>query len=215
MSGRPWWEVPAHVAAADERLVESFDAAIGEGERRAKRHLACRLGCTACCIGPFDIGALDAARLARGLVLLARDDPGAALAVRERARGQWRQMAGKFPGDVSTGTLAHDESRRVAFFDAFADVPCPALDPGSGACTLYQWRPLSCRSFGLPVRCGSQTLPPCSLNFTAATEEETSGALVEPDPGDREGELLAEAARCGTLAAETIVCAVLARGHDS
>jgi Fe-S-cluster containining protein len=215
MNGRPWWEIPAHVAALDARLVEAFDRAIGEGERRARRHLACRLGCTACCIGPFDITALDAARLSQGLVLLGRDDPGTALAVRERARGQWREMAPRFPGDATAGTLGHDDASRVEFFDACTDLPCPALDPSNGTCTLYGWRPLSCRSFGPPVLCGSQTLPPCSLNFTAATEEETTGALVEPDPGDLEGELLAEAVRCGALAADTIVCFVLAQVRDS
>ena len=121
----------------------------------------------------------------------------------------------QFPGDASEATLAQDDTRRAEFFDNFADAPCPALDPATGACALYAWRPLSCRSFGLPVRCGSQTLPPCTLNFTAATAEERAEALVQPDPGDHEGELLAEATRCGTLADETIVCAVLAQVRNS
>jgi Fe-S-cluster containining protein len=215
LSDKAWWEVPAHVATADERLVAAIDAAIGEGERRARRHLVCRLGCTPCCIGPFDITALDAARLARGLIVLHRDDAEAAFGVRARAPRQWREMAAHFPGDASNGTLAQDDGGRVRFFDAFVDVPCRALDPAAGACALYAWRPLSCRSFGLPVRCGSQTLPPCSLNFTAASEGERAEALVQPDPDDHEGELLAEAVRCGALPAETIVCAVLAQARDS
>jgi Fe-S-cluster containining protein len=187
MSGRAWWEVPAHVAAADERLVEAFEAAIGEGERRAGRHLACRLGCTACCIGPFDITALDATRLARGLVLLRRDDPAAAFAVRDRALSQWREMAAQFPGEASEANLAQDDARRVEFFDAFADVPCPALDPATGACALYVWRPLSCRSLGLPVRCRSQTLAPSTLNFTAATGGGEGGSSRPAGPRQPRG----------------------------
>jgi hypothetical protein len=98
-----WWAVPAHGVAADEKLVEAFDAAIGEGERRAGTHLACRLGCTGCCIGPFDITALDAFRLGRALALLAGDDPKAARAVRGRANTQWRFMAADFPGGRAQG----------------------------------------------------------------------------------------------------------------
>jgi len=41
------WAVPVPDAAADDRFVETFDAVIGKGERRAARHLTCRLGCTA------------------------------------------------------------------------------------------------------------------------------------------------------------------------
>lgn len=137
-------------------------------------------------------------------------DPEATLAVCARALDQWRDRAAEFPGNAPTRILGPGETRREDFFDTFADVSCPALDPVKGTRLLYAWRPLSCRSFGLPVRYGSHTLPPCSLNFTAATEEEIAGAAVEPDPGDHEGELLAEGVRCGALAAETIVCAVLA-----
>jgi len=61
------WAVPARLTNDEDRLVAAFDAEIGEGERRAARHLACRVGCTACCIGPFDITAMDASHLARGL----------------------------------------------------------------------------------------------------------------------------------------------------
>jgi len=48
---------------------------------------------------------------------------------------------------------------------------CPALD-GDGLCQLYEWRPLICRSFGVPLRHRSEVVlvnPPvidvCDLNF--------------------------------------------------
>jgi Fe-S-cluster containining protein len=201
---RARWAIPAGIVAADERLVETFDAVIGEGERRAARHLTCRLGCTACCIGPFDITALDAARLIRGIEQLAIENPRAARAVRRRAAEQWRWMAPRFPGEARSGILTSDEGARAAFFARLADVPCPPLDPASGACVLYPWRPLSCRSFGVPVRFGGQTLPPCSLNFTTPTPEEIAAARVEVDPGDVEGKLLSDCEPCDTL-----ICAAL------
>jgi hypothetical protein len=206
---RVWWAVPAHVVAADESLVEAFDAAIGEGEPRAGRHIPCRLGCTGCCIGPFDITTLAAARLAHGMEFLTGGKPEAVHALRGRAQEQWRAMAADFWGDAGSGILDSDEGRRDEFFARFGDVPCPVLDPTTGACLLDAWRPLSCRSSGLPVRCGTQILPPCPLNFTTAEKEEVTFAIAEPDLDDHEGELLADGVRSGTVAAETIICAVL------
>ncbi len=38
------------------------------------------------------------------------------------------------------------------FAAQFAQVPCPALDPATGHCDLYVHRPITCRTFGPPVR---------------------------------------------------------------
>jgi Fe-S-cluster containining protein len=210
VSGKVWWALPVQVVAGDETLVEEFDAAVCSAETRAAGHLMCRIGCTSCCIGLFDITALDAARIARGAAALSRVEPEAANAIRRRAQVQWCEVEADFPGDPRSRILGENENQRSEFFARHDDAPCPALDPQSRACLLYAWRPLSCRSFGLPVRCGSQLLPPCPLNFTAAGEEEVAAAIVEPDPEDREGALLAEAQGCGVAAADTIICAVLA-----
>ncbi len=209
MGEKVWFALPSRLVAADGRLLEAFDRVIGDGERRAAAHLACRIGCTACCIGPFDITALDAARLRRGLEDMRLRDPEGARAVAARASAQWKVLGDSFPGARANGILDPDDGRREAFFARFADVPCPVLDPATGACLLYGARPLSCRSFGLPVRSGFEVLPPCTLNFTLATPREVADATVEPDRGDLEGALLAEAARYGVPAADTIVCAAL------
>jgi Fe-S-cluster containining protein len=210
VSVRVWWALPAPVVAGDEVLVKEFDAAVRSAQGRAAGHLMCRVGCTERCIGLFDITALDAARMARGAAALSRVEPEAGNAIRRRALVQWREVEIDFPGDSGSRLLSENDMQRSEFFARHGDAPCPALDPQSGACLLYAWRPLSCRSFGLPVRCGSQLLPPCHLNFTTAGEEEVAAARVEPDPADREGALLAEAQRAGVAATDTIICAVLA-----
>ncbi len=209
MTTRVTWALPADLAAADAELVAGFDATLRRGEARAAHHLACRPGCTECCRGTFDITALDAARLVRGLAELAGSAPAATRAVRERASAQWLAMAPAFPGDATSGVLASHDGARTRFVARFSELACPALDPGSGACALYRWRPLSCRTFGLPVRFGTHALAPCTRNFTRAGDAEVAAATVEPDPGDREGALLAEAERRGT-AGDTTVCAAIA-----
>ncbi len=203
------WALPSELEAADADLVEAFDASVGMGEASAEGHLACRLGCTHCCIGPFEITALDAARLVRGVAGLVRRDPETASAVVRRASRQWETMAAVFPGDAAAGILAEDEAARDAFFGRFSETPCPALDPLSGACLVYEWRPLSCRSYGLPVRHGSQVLDPCPLNFTGASPDAVATSTVEPDPDDREGRLLARAGEAG-VRGDTTVCAAIA-----
>jgi Fe-S-cluster containining protein len=183
-------ELGVDLVRLDEILLEGLDAEIHAGEERARGHLACRLGCTECCIGPFDITGLDAERLRRGYRELQRIDPKAALDLRDRAQSQWRSMADSFPGTKETGALGEDEEAIDRFCSSFETLPCPVLDPESGACLLYEHRPISCRTYGLPVRAGSEILPPCRLNFGGASRDQIEGAAIEPDPDDLEGEIL-------------------------
>jgi Fe-S-cluster containining protein len=62
------------------------------------------------------------------------------------------------------------------------DEPCPALDPDTGACELYAWRPITCRVFGPPVRSGSDAIGMCELCFEGASDEEIAACAVEIDP---------------------------------
>jgi Fe-S-cluster containining protein len=95
-----------------------------------------------------------------------------------------------FPGDAATGLLAEDEAARQRFLDFADDEPCPALDPETGGCDLYAFRPITCRTFGPPVRCGSEAVGICELCFEGASDEEIAACEVEVDPGGLESELL-------------------------
>lgn len=209
MARRVLWALPPEIVAADQELAGVIDAALRDGEARAKGHLACRLGCTQCCIGPFDITALDAARLVLGLAELTLQHPGSASVIIERAAEQWKRVIAAFAGDPVTAVLSDDETARSVFFSGFTDMPSPALDPAGGSCLVYPWRPLSCRAYGLPVRYGPQVLEPCPLNFTEAPPEVVTAATVEPDADDHECRLLGLARKAGVVG-ETVVCAVLA-----
>jgi Fe-S-cluster containining protein len=203
-----WCQVPESVAEGDRRLVAEFDRAEGLASELAGRHLECRPGCIGCCMGPFDITVLDAARLMRGLERLAADRSDVAASIVAGAKTSWLRLAPSFPGDPGTGVLADDDAAREAFFSRFGDMPCPLLN-AAGRCHLYAHRPLSCRSFGYPARLGGALLEPCSLNFVAVAPEVAAAATVEFDPGDLEGTLLTTLAASGPMPAETIVCAVL------
>lgn len=177
------------VMGSDSRLLRVVDDAFAEAARRAGSHLACRPGCTECCHGPFPINALDARRLREGLSELAARDPERAAAVRRRAQDQLPRLREGFPGDPETGILEEDDE---PYFTRHGALPCPALDPGTGRCDLYTHRPLSCRTFGPPVRFGESDLPPCRLCFVDASPETVEACRVEPDPDGLEDCLLDE-----------------------
>lgn len=195
-------------AGDDRRFLARLEARLAAAVQRAGCQVTCRVGCMECCLGPFDITPLDALRLRQGLEELAQRDEQGAAAVMARASLQWTLLADDFPGDTATGILSDDADARLAFFSAHGDLPCPALHPTHGACELYHARPVSCRTFGLPIRCGGELLPPCPLNFTTATPDEVATAAVDPDPGDEEGKLLVRLGGGG----DTLVAWVLMMG---
>jgi Fe-S-cluster containining protein len=169
-------------ARADRRLLQVIGEAMADAERRADDRLACRPGCTECCHGPFPVNDLDAERLRLGLAALRNADPARAAAVRARAGAQIPILTPGFPGDPGTGSLADDEDAADPYFTRHGSLPCPALDPESGVCDLYAHRPLTCRTFGPPVRIGTSDLPPCRLCFVGASAADIETCRVELDP---------------------------------
>ena len=199
-------ELEEVLAAGDAELVRRVDAQVAVATARAGDHVTCRLGCTHCCIGPFPITALDARRLRVGLQELRRHRPWDADAVLSRARSQWAEMHDDFPGDPEIGSLGEDDEARAGFAEQHAEAPCPALDPGTGACLLYEARPVTCRQFGLPARFGEAVAEACELNFTEGDGATIAAATVDADADDIEARLLALLGD----PAETVIAAALA-----
>jgi Fe-S-cluster containining protein len=193
------------IAAADARLLHSVASASTEILRRSGGWIACRPGCTQCCLGPFAITPLDALRLQAGLRSLAASDPARAGALRARVAAYLRTIAPLYSGDTSTGAL-HDEA---ALPDSLDDLPCPALDPATGRCDLYTSRPITCRTFGPVARAGDDFLGPCELCYTSATDHQILACAVDIDPEQIEAALLEQLVALGH-ASPTIVAYALA-----
>ena len=203
---RPGWE-----KRADSRLLRVVDDSLEAGAKLAGDHLACRVGCTECCIGPFPITLVDARRLREGLAELRERDPARAAAITRRAEASVRALQRGFPGDPRTGRLEEDAAARERFFERHEARPCPALETSTGACELYEARPLTCRSYGPPLRMAQEDLPPCRLCFVAATARTIERCRVTIDPGRLEDRLLQRLQRAGQPAIpETLVAFALA-----
>jgi Fe-S-cluster containining protein len=187
MSGR-------RLPAADGALIQIVDAALADAARRSGEWLMCRPGCTQCCVGVFAINQLDVVWLQRGLADLEKTDSQRAQRIRERARDSMQRLSVEFPGNAKTGVLdaaVFDEgSEAEERFAAFAnDEVCPVLDPETGLCDLYEARPMTCRTFGPPLR-AEGGLGVCELCFHGATDEQIAACEMVADPDDLETKLL-------------------------
>lgn len=139
----------------DRDLIQIVDAAVADAAQRAGSWLLCRAGCAQCCVGPFEIGPMDVARLREGLRELRAADPLRAEQVIARAQAF-----------VALDETAADEE------------PCPALNRETLTCEVYASRPLTCRLFGPPVRSEANAFVVCELCFDGATEEEIAACEV-------------------------------------
>jgi len=203
--------VRTSLPAADQKLVQIVDAALADAARKSGEWLVCHKGCTQCCYGAFPISQLDAWRLRKGLNELESSDPKRAAQVRRRARQSIQRLSATFPGDPKTGILREDEDAEAAFEDFGNDEPCPALDPETGACDLYNARPMTCRTFGPPVRSGAEEgLAVCELCYHGATDQQIAECEMVPDPDKLEERLIAEAEKRTGKRGNTIVAWCLA-----
>jgi Fe-S-cluster containining protein len=183
-------------SARDSQLVQIMDTELARVARISGSHLACRPGCTQCCHGAFTISPLDDARLRAGMDSLRHSDPARAATIENRALSWIVEHGAAFPGDIVTGILGTSDADREAFEDFANDATCPALDPSTGLCDVYEFRPMTCRVFGPPVRVESEdpndsALACCELCFIDADEETIAACEMHP-PHALEAELLSE-----------------------
>ncbi len=195
--------------AGDAQLVQILDAALADAAHRAGALLACKPGCTECCHGAFPITSLDAARLRKGMKVLRTTDAAKAQEIEARARAYVAEHGAKFPGDPETGLLSASDEEHACFEDFANDAPCPALNPATGFCDVYAWRPVMCRVFGPPTRAEEGgPLGCCELCFVGASDAEIA-ACEMPVPHALEARLVAQTGQRG----ETVVAfALLPRG---
>jgi Fe-S-cluster containining protein len=188
---------------ADQQLVQIVDAALMDAAQRRGEWLKCRPGCTQCCVGVFAISQLDVSRLREGMRELERSDAEKATHLKERIAAVRRELSANFPGDPVTGLLDNSEGAQEQFDDFANDVPCPVLDPATGTCELYEYRPMTCRAFGPPIRT-EEGLGVCELCFQGASSEEIARCEMVVDPEGLEETLIAKLEKRGARG-QTIV----------
>ena len=196
-------------SARDRQLIQIVDAAAGEAARVGGDWVVCKPGCCECCVGVFPIGQSDALRLREGLEQLRQTDPARAANVTRRSREAAARYHDDYPGDAATGILGEDDESEERFEGFADDDPCPALDPETGTCDLYAWRPVTCRTFGAALRLNSDSVDVCQLCYHGATDDEIVACEVDLETTDLETALEEEAAASTGIHGRTIVAFAL------
>lgn len=204
--------MPCHAPARDQELIQIVNAALADAFQKSSKWLACKPGCSQCCHGVFAINQLDAIRLRKGLAELETEDRERAARIRTRVLDTVARLSEDYPGDPVSGILDEDDTDEAAKrWDDFANAePCPVLDPATGTCELYEYRPVTCRTFG-PALKSDGDLGHCELCFVGATEEEVVANEMHPDPDNLEAALVEELQRTTGECGETIIAFALAR----
>ena len=193
----------------DKELLRIVDAELARVGRVAGKHLVCKKGCTACCHGAFGISQLDAARLRKAMAEMRGKNPRLANAIEENGV--------EFPGSLTTGLLGESDEEKAKFEEYANDAACPALNPATGLCDVYEARPMTCRVFGPPVRMDSpdaggadetRALGHCELCFTEATAEEVQKCEMKV-PYDLEAKVMRELEGAENLGETLVVFALL------
>jgi hypothetical protein len=120
-------------------IITAVDAEFSRNRELHGDRIHCRPGCTDCCHHIFPITEIEAAEIAKGLQLL---DPQARDSIEARAH-------------------EYVEARLTRG----AKLPCPALE--QGVCSIYDFRPLMCHKFGMPLYNPDKPdrIFACELNF--------------------------------------------------
>jgi Fe-S-cluster containining protein len=203
-----WVTALVEIETGDRKLLESVTGIMAEAARRGGAWVACRPGCTQCCIGPFGITQLDALRIRQGLLELEAADAPRAAAVRARAAKYVTEITPDYPGDPESGELWEEDSLP----DSMGDTACPALDPETGLCDLYSARPITCRTFGPVTRLGEETFGACELCYVGATDEEMARCAVDVDSEGLESRLLGALESAGARGMTTVAFALTRPG---
>lgn len=132
--------------------------------RRARASLLeaipCSRGCCECCVGIFPITRLDARELRRGLDTL---PPTQRDTIITRAANQVALIEARYPDLHSTPYLeAWPDTTIDAMVEQFGHLRCPALG-SDGNCQVYTFRPITCRTMGIPSESNGMVEGACSV----------------------------------------------------
>jgi Fe-S-cluster containining protein len=148
--------------------------------------LPCRRGCAHCCVGIFPVTLLDEQVIQHGLNALSDSQR---KRIVETAAAQVLQLTAVMPQLLRNRYVDHWPERECEqVIEEHSHWPCPALE-SDGGCAIYHFRPLVCRSMGIPSEdaglvdgaCAVQTAVPLIRLSSALREEENRLAALEAE----------------------------------
>lgn len=123
-------------------------------------NLPCRQGCSQCCIGLFPVTLLDWQEIQRGLASCHANDRKRMEGIAREQVNQLRVAAPRLITNQFVDRWSDEEMDEV--IERFDSLPCPALE-SDGRCSVYEFRPLVCRSMGIPPDDGLRVTGACAV----------------------------------------------------
>jgi Fe-S-cluster containining protein len=164
-------------------IAAEWEAEFARNKREYGERIHCRQGCTDCCSQMFQITEIEADYISQGIKRLPQNERES---LRERALQYGLQRE-----RILTTSNAPDVWGSLP--PPGLRLPCPALEDGS--CRIYEYRPLICRKYGIPLynpRKPDQLFA-CELNFPPGEElEATDLVQIQTAIQNRWGEIQAE-----------------------
>ena len=157
-------QTPRHSISQFLEIAAEWESEFARNKKEYGERIHCRRGCTDCCSQMFQITEIEAAYISQAVK---RFLPKERENLRERARRYEAQRECLLT------------NRNVP--DAWGSLPppglrlaCPALE--DGACRIYEFRPLICRKYGIPLYNPRKPhqLFACELNFPPGEELEVT-----------------------------------------
>ncbi len=118
-----------------EALLQELEKNFENVKRRYPKEVRCRKGCHECCLAPFDLSLVEALYLAQAFRRLPRRDR---REVERRLQKYEKDWEKKVPKPATP------------FLLSTVKLSCPFLNE-KGLCLVYDYRPVTCRVYGLPL----------------------------------------------------------------
>jgi len=136
-----------------EKIAAMADNAFEQVKQEYSECMRCRINCADCCHAVFDIGLIEALYINRHF----NDKIGGAnkdiiIAKANKADRKVYKLKKQAYKDVQEGK---DEQEIIAKM-AFQRIECPLLTEDK-LCSLYEYRPITCRLYGIPTHIGGIT----------------------------------------------------------
>jgi Fe-S-cluster containining protein len=127
-----------------ELLVDRADDAFKRMEEEHGSCIRCRRHCSDCCHAVFGLFVIEAAYLKGRFDLLDTEKRQAAISRGDRADLDLARMEKRLQ-------VHENDPQMQAYVLARERICCPLLDEG-GDCILYDFRPITCRVYGIPTK---------------------------------------------------------------
>jgi len=152
------------ILAEYQSLLNTVDTWFARCKAACGAQIQCAAGCSACCRGLFDISLLDAFLLQTGFRRLS---PERQKTIRAKSEERLRQLQADWPELRQPYLLNHLPDELWTEMPEDDQIPCPLLGE-DGACLVYEYRPMICRTHGLPnIDDSGESFSDlyCTLNF--------------------------------------------------